>query len=256
MVRCDVTLGCLTIIEPSKVLAPLNDVIKGHTKRNDKTLVKWTPALTEAFENAKRLFSDFTLLHYPRNDSVLYLIGDASKGAVGAVLEQVGENGIREPLGYYSEKLNETRRRWDTYDRELYALYAGTCNFEYLIEGREVIYVTDHSPLLHMFSSKKRCRIQRRSRHIEYLAQFSNQIQHVTGRDNVIADHLSRPESENEEEIVNAVERIELTMEKLAELQQSDPDLENLSEEVKRVTYGDVELVCVVRGEKVRPYVP
>ena len=41
------------------------------------------------------------MLRYPKNGSVLYLIGDASNEVVGAVLEQNGEEGEREPIRYF-----------------------------------------------------------------------------------------------------------------------------------------------------------
>lgn len=96
--------------EAAKTLAPLNEIVKGRTRKNDRTPVPWTPQLEQIFENAKKLFSEFTLLHYPRNDSILYLVGDASNEAVGAVLEQDGEGGEREPIGYFSEKLDDTKK--------------------------------------------------------------------------------------------------------------------------------------------------
>lgn len=101
--------------EAAKVLAPLNEVLKGRTKRNDRTLVKWTTTLEKVFKNAKVLFSDYTLLNYPKNNAVLRLVADASGEAVGAVLEQ-SINGENEPLGYFSEKIDESKKKWSVYD--------------------------------------------------------------------------------------------------------------------------------------------
>lgn len=94
--------------EAAETLAPLNDALKGHTRKNDRTPIKWTSELIEAFEKSKNLFSSYTLLRYPRTNSVLFLTADASDEAMGTVLEQLDENGEKEPLGYYSEKLNDT----------------------------------------------------------------------------------------------------------------------------------------------------
>ena len=239
--------------EAAKTLAPLNELLKGRTKKNDRTLIKWTPTLEKAFEDAKRLFSEYTMLNYPENGAVLYLVADASNEAVGAVLEQVNTNNIREPLGYFSKKLDEAQMKWPVYDRELYALYAAAIHFEYMIEGREVIYVTDHRPLLHMFTTKKPCRIQRRSRYIEYLAQFSSVVQVVSGNDNVVADHLSRPEADENA----AIENVEFSLEKLVELQQSDPEIKNYKRNnLEKVNMGSIVVLCVVSGDRRRPFVP
>lgn len=102
----------------SAILAPLNDLLKGHTKKNDKTLINWTDNLKKHFENSRNSFIDFTLLHFPVNDARLILTSDASNTAVGAVLEQVANNEVQ-PLGFFSKKLDESKLKYSTYDKEL-----------------------------------------------------------------------------------------------------------------------------------------
>lgn len=203
-------------------LAPLNDVLKGYTKRRDRTTIKWTEELDRAFEDAKKLFSEFTLLHDLRDDSVLYSVTDASSFAVGVVLEQIDENGNPEPLGYFSKKLTDTQRNWSTSDRELYALYAAAENFEYLLEGREVVFVTDHRPLTHMFTMQKNFKIQRRSRQIEYLSRFTGKVVHVSGANNTVADGLSRME------VDASATDVTLTMKTLPEAQMTDEEIKKI----------------------------
>jgi len=157
------------------------------------------------------LFSDFTLLHYLNYNSVLCLTADASDIGVGAVLEQTNKNGEREPLGYFSAKLREIQQRWPTYDRELYALYAATQHFEHVIQGSDLVLVTDHKPLIYMFKQLKTCKLQRRARQIDYLAQHTDKIIHVSGVENAVADYLSRPEPQTEAVSVIEAEPVDIT---------------------------------------------
>lgn len=183
----------------AQLLAPLQEQLKGHPKKNDKTEIKWTPALRKVFEEAKQGFVDFTLLKYQRSEANLILTCDASKMAVGAVLEQTTENGEREPLGFFSKKLDERQMNWPAYDLELFAVYSAVEHFETMVEGRDLTIVTDHRPLTYLFTTKKKCKIERRSRYAEYIAQFSTKIVHVAGIANVIADALSRPQAKIEQ---------------------------------------------------------
>lgn len=241
----------------SDVLAPLNDLLKGHTRKNDKTLIIWTPELQKSFEAAKTLFSTFTLLHFPDFNSTFYLTADSSNMAVGAVLEQLNSNGEREPLGYFSTKLNEAQQRWPTYDRELYALYTAAIHFEYLIQGSDLVLVTDHKPLTHMFTQLKTCKLQRRSSQIDYLAQFTNKIVHISGVDNIISDALSRPQE------IEAIEVIDLSSEKIAEAQLLDAECKEIrqnghrDQKFENVTCGNGGiLLCSPHRGRLRPYLP
>ena len=177
----------------AECLAPLNELLKGHSSKRDRTEIVWTKELTDSFIRARNAFVNYSLLFFPSNDCELILTSDASSVAYGSVLEQVTKTGERQPIGFYSGKFTESQIKWATYDKELHAIYAGTQNFEHLIQGRNVTFVTDHKPLVFMFTTRKVQRIERRARQIEYISQFSTNIVHVSGLSNVIADMLSRP---------------------------------------------------------------
>lgn len=247
--------------QAAAVLAPLNGVLKGRTKRRDKTPVNWTPELVEAFEKAKELFSSFTLLHYPCEDATLVLSADASGVAVGASLDQINDDGIREPLGFFSKKLDENEQNWPAYDRELYALYAAADYFEHLIEGRRLILVTDHKPLLGAFTSQKRCKIQRRSHQLQYLSQFTNEIVHISGADNIVADQLSRPEVGAIAE--SSIENFDFTLRAFAEAQRNDDEIQVIrADGLRDHDIGELfdddrsSILCSVYNGEYRPLVP
>ena len=58
-------------------------------------LVQWTPALTDAFNTAKKLLADATMLSHPLPGARIALTLDASEVAVGAALEQLAGDSWR-----------------------------------------------------------------------------------------------------------------------------------------------------------------
>lgn len=244
----------------AELLAPLQDTLKGHPKKNDRTTIKWTPELEKQFEKAREGFINYVQLRYQKRDAPLFLTCDASKIAVGAVLEQLTEKGTREPLGFFSRKLDEKQVNWPAYDLELYAVYSAVEHFETMIQGRELTIVTDHRPLTYLFTTKKKCKIERRSRYAEYISQYSTRIEHVSGSANVIADALSRPEEED-----NEVSQIDapVTLQDIAAAQEVDAEIQNW----KKYGYRDQtlvtekvgknqDIVCSVFQNEKRPIVP
>ena len=247
--------------QAAAILAPLNEVLKGRTKRRDRTPVQWTPELSLAFDKAKELFSTYTLLHYPRENCTLILSADASGTAIGAVLEQVNKNGECEPIGFFSRKLDQQQQQWPTYDCELYALYSAVEYFECLVEGRHLILATDHKPLTNMFVAQRSFKLQRRSRQVQYLSQFTNEIIHIAGINNVIADQLSRPEAEVHT-ICKALE-FDFTMPAFASAQRDDTETQTIRKNgLKDHTISDIicddgqTVLCSVFKGKNRPIVP
>lgn len=242
------------------LLAPLNDILKGHTRKNDNTLIQWSDNLSIVFEQAKKAFSEYTLLHFPQHNSKLLLTCDASSVACGAVLEQmVSEDGKteRQPLGFYSAKFSSSQLNWATYDKELYAIYSAVEHFHNLIDGHELLILTDHHPLIHMFTTKKRIKLERRSRWIEFISQYSTDIQHISGKLNIVADALSRP--------VTCAIQAEVTPEIIAEAQQKDEETKQLRsngyrEQVLRDVYfnnsNNQSIFCSVFKEINRPVIP
>ena len=83
--------------------------------------------------------------------------------------------------------------RYSTFDRELLAAYLSVLHFRYLIEGRQVLLLTDHKPLCSAFYSLNPAKSDRQLRQLAILTEFSSDIEHVKGSQNIFADCLSRP---------------------------------------------------------------
>ena len=83
------------------------------------------------------------------------------------------------------------QQKW-SYERELYACYASIRHFQYMLDARLFTLYTDHRPVVNRFYSWTSPASPRQSRHLDFIAQFTNDVRHVAGPDN-IADALSRP---------------------------------------------------------------
>lgn len=234
-------------------MAPLYDQLKGRSGKNDRTPIKWTPHLEKAFVELKSAFVSYTLLNFLNNQFPLQLKCDASGTACGGVLEQIVD-GHPQPIAFYSQKLKKNQLAWSTYDKELYALYACVSNLEHLIQGYELTLITDHRPLLSMFSSKKRVLLERRSRYIEFISQFTTKIEYTPGPENIVADALSRPE-------VDAITRV-TTFQEISEAQREDGVIDELRNsgkyEVREIFYSNEEcsIFCVRIQDRNRIIVP
>lgn len=171
----------------------LQNLIIGN-KKKDKTQIIWTPEAEEAFKQSKEELANAVTLFYPKDDASLSLHTDASDTSVGAVVNQLINNELQ-PLGFYSKKLTIAQQKYSAYDRELTAIYQSIIHFKFLLEGRKFIIFTDHKPLTFAFKQTPEKASPRQLRHLDLIGQFSTDIRHIAGKDNIVADLLSRIEA-------------------------------------------------------------
>lgn len=158
-----------------------------------------------AFEELKVIMTSDTLLAYPNFDQPFILTTDASNVAIGAVLAQL-HDGKERPIAYLSRTLSKAEEKYSATAKELLAIYFAAKTFRPYLYGREFTIYTDHEPLtkeLKLTDSTGRVTRQRL-----YLEQFDFKIIYKKGKQNVVADGLSRiPRSELNlnEELTNEV---------------------------------------------------
>lgn len=231
----------------------LNDYLKG-SKRNDKTEIIWTDEAIQQFQNCKTLLSNATLLAHPKPDAKLVLQVDASDFAIGGALFQNLNNDLQ-PLAFFSRKLTQPEKNYSAYDRELLAAYCSIKHFRYMLEAREFILVTDHKPLIYAFSQRSDKCSPRQRRQLDFISQFTTNIQHIKGADNITADTLSRICAIAMPNPINYIE--------IAESQSNDPELRELLNnsknlELRQITFPDTNILlyCDMSTKNARPYVP
>ena len=146
----------------------------------------------KAFQGLKAILENAPVLAAPNFDKPFKLAVDASDVAAGAVLLQQGNDGVDHPIGYFSKKFNKNQKNYSTVEKECLALILAIQNFEVYISsiGKPIIVYSDHNPLT--FINKMKGKNQRLLRWSLYLQEYNLEIHHIKGRDNVIADCLSR----------------------------------------------------------------
>ena len=106
--------------------APMTTMLKGNreeTKKGSKKALVWNAESDRAFEGMKQALLSAVVLHLVDPDRGFVLRTDASDYAVGAVLEQVLDNGRHVPVAFWSRVLAEGQRRtWTPREKQAYAI--------------------------------------------------------------------------------------------------------------------------------------
>jgi transposase InsO family protein len=233
--------------------AELNNYLH-NAKKRDKTVIQWTDRANGAFEKCKESLKSAVTLSHPLPDTKLALMTDASEVSLGGVLQQkIGD--VWQPLGYFSRKLSDAQKKYSAYDRELLGIYAAVRHFRNLLEGRDLSIYTDHKPLTFVFTKVHTDKESpRRVRYLSYISEFTTDIQHISGQQNVVADTLSRIEAIYCPTGVDYAE--------LAVRQDSDDYLQESLQashdtlQYKQVSLPDCEkkIYCEVSTKHIRPY--
>ncbi|XP_038974994.1 uncharacterized protein K02A2.6-like [Phoenix dactylifera] len=119
----------------SSIVAPITNCMKAENFR-------WTPAATRAFEDIKERLTQAPILRLPDFDQLFEVACDASHIGIGGVLSQEGH-----PIAFYSEKLNDAKRRYSTYDIEFYAVVQTLKHWKHYLLHREFVMYTNHDSL-------------------------------------------------------------------------------------------------------------
>ena len=75
---------------------------------------------------------------------------NASSIGIGGVLSQE-----RHPIAYFSEKLNNAKQKYSTYDKEFYAIIRALWHWPYYLLSQEFVIYFDHKALRYLHSQKK-----------------------------------------------------------------------------------------------------
>ena len=154
-----------------------------------KVTFKWGNEEEEAFQTLKKCLSETSILGLPDWNLPFQMETDASEIATGALLFQIDKNKQKVSLSYHSRTLNPTQSKWSATERELFAIVDSIKKYSVYCNGK-VIFHTDHEPLKNIRGQRDpRGKI---GRWLITLDSVDCDLHYIAGKDNVVADSLSR----------------------------------------------------------------
>jgi len=193
----------------SKIVARLQDKLKVPReigKKGSKVKIPWDEEDQKAFEEVKKCLCSKLILQRVNPDKPFVLRVDASQYAVGACLEQLIDEermptveDVRAqktvPIAFVSRKLTEGQGKWVPREQETYAIIMALQKWQSWIGLQPILVLTDHQALeswAREVLDTPSGPIGRRARWHQILSRFDITVGYVPGRENCIADVLSR----------------------------------------------------------------
>lgn len=177
------------IPDMSTVLQPLHQLLEKDRKW------KWTKECQVAVSKIKEIItSDMVLTHYDP-DLPVTLACDASSYGLGCVLSHIMPNGQEKPIAFASRTLNKAERKYSQIDKEALSIVWAVKKNNLYLYGKEFTLITDHKPLMTIFSPKKgisSTTAARLQRYALFLAGYTYDIKYKNTKSHGNCDSLSR----------------------------------------------------------------
>jgi hypothetical protein len=164
----------------SEIGAQMMDTVKKRHKS-----FKWTEEAEKSFNILKEKITEQPILVLLDFGKTFQVRCDASGVAIGAVLSQDNR-----PVAYFSEKLNDAKRKYSTYDKEFYAIIQALKKWRHYLVPKEFVLYSDNQAL--QFITRQEKLNQRHAKWIEFMKNFTFVIKHISGNANKVVDALSR----------------------------------------------------------------
>jgi hypothetical protein len=150
---------------------------------------QWSDKFDVAFVGLKKLISTALVLRGTNWKLPFHISTDASYISIGTVLGQEEEN---KPYAIYfiSKNLNPVELNYTVIEKEFLAIIHAINKFRHYITGYPVILYTDHYAIIYL--ANKPITNGRVTRWLLLLKEFDITIKDQPGRENLVADFLSR----------------------------------------------------------------
>ena len=210
----------------SKKIIPLLELTKKDVK------FRWRAEHENAFQQIQNDIISNPIVRPPDLKKDFYLITDASKYAISAILAQkIGQEFY--PIEFYGRKLKDSERRYPSVKLELLGVHNSLMHFKNLLWGKKVYILTDSKCLTYHLNLEKQPDIV--ARWILDLQDFQLEFQHIKGNENP-TDYLSRhimaiSSSDLEKNLFQIDPR--LSNSNIAKSQLEDPQLNKIIKDLK-----------------------
>ena len=170
--------------------------MSGKNAKKKRSSVEWTGDCEVAFQKLKELCSNTPVLAYPDYRQKLKLYTDASESGLGAVLTQIKEDNLERLVTYASRTLSKSEQNYDAHKLEFLApKWAITDRFCEYLYGSMFDVFTNNNPLTYILTSAKLDVVGQRW--VASLGPYNFSLHYNPGRQNTVADSLSRIPWEN-----------------------------------------------------------
>lgn len=188
------------IAKPLYDLLGLKDVPKSCRKKNGavdgkKVKLTWNKEAEDSFIKLQQTLCSDLVLGLTDFNETMILTTDACDYGYGSVLEQK-INGEMRPLAYFSKNYTPSQLNYSTTEKELLSVVMSTEYFHQYLYGRKFEVHTDHLPLTWIL--KKSNLHKRLERWLLRLSLYDLEIFYKPGKENVVADMLSRLPDEDQ----------------------------------------------------------
>eukprot|EP00253_Pinus_taeda_P030101 PITA_30101 len=155
----------------------------------------WNENCQHAFDLLKQKLSTAPILRGPNWSLPFHIFTDASDTAVGASLGQK-EEACTYAIYFISKNLTPAELNYTVTEKETLAIIYAVNKFRHYITGYEVFVHTDHSAIKHLMN--KPITSGRVTRWLLLLQEFNITVLDRPGKENQVADFLSRLQNQGE----------------------------------------------------------
>lgn len=230
-------------------LATLSEPLRQLPKK--KAVWRWLEKEENAFNEIKEALCHGATVAYFTPGMETELIVDASPVGLGALLVQKNKEGDVVPIAYASRALSSVEMRYAQIEREALAIKWGCSHFDLYLCGHNFKVVTDHKPLISLFTGTARNGPPRIERWAVQIQHYKFQVVFRPGVNNP-ADYFSRhPLAATPEEGVMAEKQTEVFIQMIVE--DNCPKALTLTE-IQTATEEDVCLQDVLRALRTKDW--
>ena len=146
---------------------------------------QWGTAQTQAFQQLKRAMTTCPVLALPDFTVPFTIEADACAKGLGAVLMQKGR-----PIAFLSKSLGPKSAAQSIYEKEAMAILEALKKWRHYVWGNKLIIKTDQHSLKYMTTQRLTEGVQHKL--LLKLLEYDYTIEYKKGKENVVADALSR----------------------------------------------------------------